>query len=182
MPRRLLTALALIVLSAALLYYNHANRLAPSAPAPSAKTILPDWQGENATVWQAGKGRSAALHAERVVHFPPERTLLTAPAGRIDPPGRRYWFSARNGEQTGPATQLTGQVRVLLQRQADPAPLGLTTEQLRYLSDARRMESDTLVTIRQKNNWTRGTGMTLWLEAERLELKRDVTSHYVPTP
>ena len=44
------------------------------------------------------------------------------------------------------------------------------------------MESDTLVTIRQKNNWTRGTGMTLWLEAERLELKRDVTSHYVPTP
>ncbi|WP_294945531.1 LPS export ABC transporter periplasmic protein LptC [Sulfurivirga sp.] len=182
MPRRLLTALALIALAGALIYYNHANQPAPPSSTTASKTTLPDWQGENATVWQVREGRSAALHAQRVVHFPRKRTLLTVPTGRIDQPDNTYWFSARKGEQTGPVNQLSGQVRVLLERQTDPAPLLLTTEQLRYLSDARRMESDTLVTIRQKDNWTRGTGMTLWLDAERLELKKDVTSHYVPTP
>lgn len=187
MRRGLTAVLVLILLAVSSLWLLYRVESVAEAPTPQI-VHAPDFYMEDFTTLTMDE-RGAPhreLRAERLEHFPDTRTKeLRAPhfvlRGGPQPPwevrSERAWISPDGDE-----VLLQGSVRAWRQG-PDGVPLvELRSREIRVLPESSYAEGAEPVVIRTPSSETRGVGMRLFLEEERLELLSKVTTRYDGQP
>ena len=145
-----------------------------------ARRAAPGEPEMDAEIWgvhlrQRDGDRRWALRADHAAHFPGPGLTRLSPVHlevvRAD--GPPLTANARRGRVADADSEVTLSENVIV---VDPAGYRLTTDSLRYLPEAGRAETADPVQISADFGEATGVGATVWTEARRVELHRQVTT------
>lgn len=186
MNLRLILLLALLAVFAAGSGWLLRQTALQSVQAERVKTHVPDYYFTDATVTSMDvKGRpESELSAPRMVHHPDDDSIeIFTPRMRYFPLNGPPWYAQSDHADSPSGNKLVyleGHVEITRPSQSGGPPLVIDTDRMTVNLDTNVASTDDPVQMNQGTNHMTGIGMDAYLNDNRLIIRSNLHSHYVP--